>query len=54
MSRWFVDITTDVGQIRLPFGSLMGYRTKREAEFVAAESMQHVPGIISADVKEEK
>ena len=51
---WFVKIKTDVGMLELPFGSPKGYSTKKEAEFVASESMRVVPGIISADVVQYK
>ena len=50
-SGWFVKITTDVGSIELPFGSPNGYRTKKEAEFVASESARCVPGFVSAEIK---
>lgn len=51
---WFVKITTDVGTIVFPFDSQVGYYTKNEAEFVAAEAMRNTPGIISAEVFEIK
>ena len=53
-SGWFVKIKTDVGTLELPFGSPKGYRTRKEADFVASEAMRVTPGIISAEVKQYK
>lgn len=48
--KWFVKMTTDVGSLILPFCSIRGYSTRREAEFAANEMMRCVTNIVSAEV----
>lgn len=50
---WFVEIRTEIGSMVLPFGH-KGYRTKKEAEYVASEFTRVSPETISAEVKQYK